>query len=69
MRLPCLLLSQCLLPSVAVTCLLETKASGEEMHGGKIEWSLTTPPFEAGPRSFPTLAVHARNRTGSCHHS
>src|SRR6266576_3676357 len=30
-----------------------------------IEWSITTPSTEAGPRSFPVLAIHAQNRSGS----
>ncbi len=30
-----------------------------------IEWSITTPSTEAGPRSFPVLAIHAQNRCGS----
>jgi hypothetical protein len=30
-----------------------------------IEWSLTTPSPEAGPKSFPALAIHAQNRSGS----
>jgi hypothetical protein len=30
-----------------------------------IEWSLSTPAFEADPRSFPTIAIHMQNRTTS----
>jgi hypothetical protein len=30
-----------------------------------VEWSLSTPAFEAEPRSFPAVAIHLRNETSS----
>ena len=30
-----------------------------------IEWSITTPSTEAGPKSFPVLAIHLQNRSSS----
>src|SRR5438045_3668674 len=53
--------------ALATTLLLLTSltVARAEVKPDGVEWSLSTPPFEAGPRSFPAIAIHLQNRTPS----
>ncbi|MBA3832127.1 MAG: hypothetical protein H0X34_09580 [Chthoniobacterales bacterium] len=51
--------SALILSLLCLTSLSEISA-GVKFDG--IEWSLSAPPAEAGPRSFPALAIHLENR-------
>ena len=49
--------------ALILSLLLLTSFGGvhAEVKSDGIEWSLSTPPAEAGPRSFPALAIHLEN--------
>src|SRR4030095_10519537 len=51
--------------SVAGLLLLILRSTTLHAEPSGIEWSITTPSTEAGPRSFPVVAIHAQNRSGS----
>src|SRR6266571_7883559 len=50
---------------VAGLLLLILRSTTLHAEPSGIDWSITTPSTEAGPRSFPALAIHAKNRSGS----
>jgi len=50
--------------SVAGLLLLILRGTTLHAEPRGIEWSITTPFTEAKPRSFPVLAIHAKNRSG-----
>jgi hypothetical protein len=51
--------------ALAVSLLLVTslEAVDAEVKSDSVEWSVSTPPVEAGPRTFPAVAIHLQNRT------
>ncbi|MGB8804909.1 MAG: hypothetical protein WCC93_08285, partial [Chthoniobacterales bacterium] len=51
--------------SVAGLLLLILRSATLHAEPRGIEWSITTPSTEAGPKSFPVLAIHAQNRSAS----
>ena len=51
--------------SVAGLLLLILRSTTLHAEPRGIEWSITTPSTEAGPRSFPVVAIHAQNRSAS----
>ncbi len=62
MRIPCPPLIQRLVLATFLFCLTNLTAGGTEVTSNSLEWSLSTPPVEAAPRSFPAVAVHVQNR-------
>ena len=50
---------------ISLFSLTYPEAVRADMNPGDIEWSLSAPPAEADPKSFPAVAIHLRNQTTS----
>ena len=61
------LLSPPLIQRISLAIALLWLASNETVDAGAepkaLEWSISSPSFEAAPKSFPAIAVHLHNRT------
>ena len=51
--------------AISLFSLTNPDAARADMNPGSIEWSLSAPPLEADPKSFPAVAIHLRNQTTS----